>query len=110
MGSAARPAPRSPASEIDEQTGLGEIYMRSLLRAQLRQAATVIGVMLLTLGTLPLVFAERPELSAVRVLGLPLVWIVVGVLLYPLLILGGWWMERAARRAERDFAEIVSRS
>ncbi len=110
MGSAARPVPRSPASEIDEQTGLGEVYMRSLLRAQLRLAITVILVMLLTLATLPLLFAERGDLTDIRVFGLPLTWLVIGVLPYPALVAAGWWLDRAAGRAERDFAEIVSRS
>lgn len=110
MGTASPPPARSPASEIDEQTGLGEVYMRSLLRTQLRLAVTLILVMVLTLGTLPLVFASQPQLSATRVLGLPLTWLVIGVLLYPMLLLGGVWLERAANRTERDFADIVTRT
>ncbi len=110
MGTAARPPARSPTSEIDEQTGLGEVYMRSLIRAQLRLAITLIAVIALTLGTLPLVFLWQPQLSATRVLGLPLAWLVIGGLLYPALLAGGWWLERAANRTERDFAEIVTRS
>jgi uncharacterized BrkB/YihY/UPF0761 family membrane protein len=110
MGTATRPPDRSPTSEIHEQTQVGEVYMRSLLRSQLRQAITVVALMVLILATLPLVFAWQPQLSATRVLGLPLAWLVIGGLLYPLMMIGAWWLERAADRTERDFAEILTRS
>lgn len=111
MGTAARPPARSPAREIDEQTGLGEVYMRSLLRAQLRQAITVIAVMTMVLGALPLLFAGQPGLTALRVpvLSVPLPWLLIGVAPYPALVIGAAWLVRAAERAERDFTEIVSR-
>ncbi|MFZ0160773.1 MAG: hypothetical protein WAL50_17220 [Kineosporiaceae bacterium] len=109
MGTAARPPARSPAREIDEQTGLGEIYMRSLLRAQLRQAITVIAVMTMVLGALPLLLAGQPELTAVRVSSIPLPWLLIGVATYPAMTIGATWLVHAAERAERDFAEIVSR-
>ncbi len=109
MGTAARPPARSPAREIDEQTGLGEVYMRSLLRAQLRQAITVIAVLAMVLGALPLLFAAQPGLTAVQVAGIPLPWLLIGVALYPAMAIGAAWLVHAADQAERDFAEIVSR-
>lgn len=107
MGTTTRPPARSAASEIDEQTYLGEVYMRSLLRSQLRLAFTVIAVMLLVLTALPLLFAWQPGLSAVRFVNVPLPWLIVGVVAYPALTLAALWLVRAADRAERDFGEIV---
>ena len=107
MGTTTRPLARSAANEIDEQTYLGEVYMRSLVRSQLRLAFTVIAVMLLVLIALPLLFAWQPGLSAVRFARVPLPWLIVGVVAYPALTLGALWLVRAADRAERDFGEIV---
>jgi len=109
MGATRRPPSRPATREIDEQTGLGEVYMRSLLRAQLRPGITVIAVLVLVLGTLPAVFAVEPQLAAVRVLSVPLPWLLIGVGVYPALVAAAWWTVRAAERAERDFAEIVGR-
>lgn len=99
----------SPRREIDEQTGVGEVYMRSLMRQQLRLGLTVLAVVAIALGSLPLLFSLDPRLVAVRLLSVPLPWLLVGVSIYPLLVLAGWWHVHAAERAERDFAEIIER-
>jgi len=109
MGATARPARRSGTREIDEQTGVGEVYMRSLLRSQLRLGVSVLAVVALILATLPLVFAWQPRLAAVRVASVPLPWLLIGVAIYPLLAAAAWWHVRAAERTERDFTEIVGR-
>ena len=93
--------------EIDESTGVGEVYMRSLISTQLRLGLVVCGALAMTLGALPLLFALAPELADVHVAGLPLFWVLLGGLVYPLFVLAGWWYVRAAERTERDFAELV---
>lgn len=107
MAATARAPLRTVSREIDEQTGVGEVYLRSLLRAQLRLGLSVIAVLALCLGTLPLVFAVVPRLGTVRLLTVPLPWLLVGVSVYPLLFGVAWWHVVAAERAERDFAAIV---
>lgn len=108
---AARPVsgPLSGRQEIDEQTGVGEVYMRSLMRAQLRLGLSVLAVMTITLGALPVLFSLDSGLGSLRLLTVPLPWLIVGASIYPLLVLAAWWHVRAAERAERDFAEIVER-
>ncbi|REE99399.1 hypothetical protein DFJ69_4911 [Thermomonospora umbrina] len=103
---AARRPRRKVTREIDEQTGLGEAYMRSLVRAQLRLALGVCAVLGVAVGGLPLVFAAAPDLE---VLGLPLPWVLLAGLVYPLFVAGGWWYVRQAERNERDFADLVER-
>ena len=51
------PRARSVASEIDAQTELGEVYIRSLVRSQLRLALGVTAVLAVTVGGLPVLFA-----------------------------------------------------
>jgi len=95
--------------EIDEQTGLGEVYMRSLIRSQLRLGLTVCTVLGVLVGGLPLLFGLVPELREARVGGLPLAWLLLAGLIYPMFVLCGWWYVRQAERNERDFAELVDR-
>ena len=96
------------AREIDAETALGEVFMRSLLREQLRLALGVLTALALTLGILPLLFVVSPDLAGVQVGPVPLAWLLLGVLVYPWLVLLGWSYVRRAEANERDFAELVS--
>ncbi|AXT86233.1 hypothetical protein C6I20_14275 [Aeromicrobium sp. A1-2] len=98
---------RSIRQEIDESTGVGEVYMRSLIRSQLRAALTVAITLLLSIGALPLVFLVFDSVTEFRVVGVPLPWLILGVAVYPGLFALGWLYLRQAERAERDFAELV---
>lgn len=98
-------APRR--SEIDAETRLGEVYMASLLREQLRLAVGTLVTLAVGLGSLPLLFHLAPHLAGVRLLGVPLPWLLLGVLVYPFLVLLGWAYVRAAERNERDFVDLV---
>ncbi|TDC08538.1 DUF485 domain-containing protein [Actinomadura bangladeshensis] len=103
--------PRYPVTrEIDEQTGLGEAYMRSLLRTQLRLALRLCLVLAVVVLGLPLLFAMVPEIRERELLGLPLPWVVLGALIYPWFVVCGWWYVRMAERNEDDFADLVDRA
>ena len=93
--------------EIDAETALGEVFMRSLLREQLLLAARVLVALALTLGLLPLLFHLAPSLGDVRVGPMPLAWLLLGVLTYPWLVLLGWFYVRRSEANERDFADLV---
>jgi uncharacterized membrane protein (DUF485 family) len=106
--SAARAAAHRPVRrEIDEQTIVGDVYMRALVRLQLRLAVGVCLIFAVLLGGLPLVLALQPELATVRPLGLPLPWLLLGVVVYPALVVAAWLYVRQAERNERDFSELV---
>lgn len=96
--------------EIDEQTRVGEVYVRTLVRTQLRLALFVCTVVACLLGGLPLLFALQPQLRLVRIGVLPLPWLLLGVVVYPALVLAAWLYVRQAERNERDFAELVEHS
>lgn len=99
--------PATKAREIDAETRVGAIYMRSLLREQLRLALRILLVLAVTVGGLPLLFHLAPGLADVRLLGVPLAWLLLGVLVYPWLIVLGWVYIRQAEANERDFAALV---
>jgi hypothetical protein len=94
------PPSRSGTRDIDEQTGVGALYTRSLLRTQLRIGLSAVALVVLGIGALPALFALEPQLAEIRVLTVPLPWLLVGV---------GWWHVRASERAEREFADLVER-
>ncbi len=93
--------------EIDAETALGEVFMRSLLREQLMLAVRVLAALALTVGLLPLLFRLHPELGEVRWGPLPVAWLLLGVLTYPWLVLLGWFYVRRSEANERDFADLV---
>ena len=99
---------RTLAADLVEQTGVGELYLHALLRAQLRLALTVIGVGAAALLGLPLVFALVPATRTLGVGGIPFPWLVLGVLLYPAMVGAAAWYDRHATRLERRFAAIVA--
>ncbi|ACZ89046.1 hypothetical protein [Streptosporangium roseum] len=103
--------PRYPVTrEIDEQTRLGEVYMGSLIRTQFRLALFVCTVLGCVVGGLPMLFLLVPELREVRLLGIPLPWVVLAGLIYPAFVIGAWLYVRQAERNERHFAELVDRA
>jgi hypothetical protein len=96
--------------DIDEHTVLGEVYVRALARAQLRLALLVAGTVIVPLALLPLAFAVVPGAKTVRVLGLPLPWLLLGFLAYPVLGAMAWFFVRQAEHTERDYTDLVERS
>jgi hypothetical protein len=111
-GRAARRDPRERAAlvELREQTEVGEVLLQSLIRAQLALAIRVFAVFGCLLLGLPALFASYPGLAEFRVLGLPLVWLVLGAAVYPLLVLMAALYVHQAERNEREFVELVERS
>lgn len=100
-----RPAPLT--RQIDEQTGLGEVYISSLIRSQLRLGLAVLAVSLGVLASLPLVFHLLPWVAEIRVLGIPLPWLILGVVVYPALLGAAWFYAHNAERVERDFVDLL---
>lgn len=102
-----RHSPRARTGDIDEQTALGDVYLGSLLREQLALAVRILTLLVLTVGSLPLLFHVFPGLAEVEVLWLPVAWLLLGVLVYPWLVLLGLRYVRHAERNERDFAVLL---
>jgi len=107
---AARRGPTRPATtEIDEQTGLGKVYIAALLRAQLRLTVSVLVAVAVGLGILPLLFLAVPATHELRIGLVPVPWIILGVLVYPVVALAALYYVRHAEAIERDFADLLDR-
>lgn len=100
-----RPGAVRPA--LDDTSTLGGVYLGSLLREQGRLALRVLGLLLLAVGSLPLLFHLAPGLAELQLFGLGLPWLLLGVLVYPLLVVMGWRFVVRAERNERDFADLM---
>ena len=102
-----RPRATTVAAEIDAGSSVGEVYIRSLMRAQLRLAFATVALLLLTVGSLPLVFATVPAARRAHVGGIPLAWVLLGLVVYPVLWMLGFVYSRRADRHEAVFDEMV---
>ncbi|TCC52404.1 hypothetical protein E0H75_01060 [Kribbella capetownensis] len=104
-----RPVIPTGTREIDEQTRLGEIYMHSLIQSQLRLTLAVIAGAVVILGGIPLLFALVPATRTLSVLGLPLPWVILGIVVYPVVYVAARVYVRNAERIEAEFTEFVGR-
>lgn len=103
------PARRPLQAELDAQTTLGEVYVRGLMRAQFRLAATIIVIGCIGLGGLPMLFWLVPATRDLRVFDWPIAWLVVGAAIYPVSVAIAAYYVRRATRIEADFTELVKR-
>lgn len=95
--------------ELEEQSPIGEALLRGLVREQLALALRLAVVVGVGLGGLPLLFAVAPELGTVRLLGVPLPWLLLGFLAYPFLFAAGAAHVHLAERIEAEFTALVER-
>lgn len=106
-----RRAPRRTlAAEIDAQTGMGEAYVRTLIRAQLRLGVATIAAVVVPLATMPLLFGLWPTIRELTVGPVPLWWVVLGLAVYPAILAVSWWYVGRAERNEQRFHSLVDRS
>jgi hypothetical protein len=95
-------------AELEDQTGVGEVLVRQLVRVQLNLALRLMLLIVVALGTIPMVFALAPSLSTISVLGvLRLPWLLLGPAVYLFFIAVAWVYNRSADRIEQDFVEMV---
>lgn len=104
--------PRRPpvADDLRRQTPLGDVYLRSLMRTQLRLGLAVVGVLVFVVGGLPILFVTSPGLRDATVGGIPVPWLVIGVAVHPVILTLAFVYNRQATSNERDFADLVERS
>lgn len=106
----ARRAPGQPvAHEIAEQSEVGQIFVRSLIRSQLRLAVVVAVGFILILLAFPLLLAVAPGLDQAEFLGVPFSWLLLGVGVYPVILLSAWLYVRTASRNEARYLDLVER-
>ncbi len=100
---------RPLTQDIDEQSTLGEVYMAGLMRAQLRLAALVLAFGAVGLGGLPLLFLLIPATRTLEVGRVPLPWLILAVVVYPVAIVVSRYYVRQSERIEAEFSRVVGR-
>lgn len=98
------------ADDLRRQTPLGDVYLRSLMRTQLRLGLAVVGVLAVLIAALPFLFAVVPAVGDAAVAGVPVPWLVIGVAIHPVILGLAFVYQRQARSNERDFAALVEDS
>ncbi|MET1021217.1 MAG: hypothetical protein ABWX69_03330 [Arthrobacter sp.] len=109
QGSRVPPAARSAADsrEAAEESDAGQVFVRSLIRSQLRLGVVVAAGFLLILIAFPLMLGLVPGLAESTVLGLPFDWVLLGAGIYPVAGLGAWLYIRTAARNEARYRDLV---
>lgn len=95
--------------EIDEQSNLGEVYMSGLMSAQLRLAGLVLAFGAVGLGGLPLLFLLVPATRTLEIGRVPLPWLVLAVVVYPVALVVARFYVRQSERIEAEFSAAVGR-
>lgn len=105
---ARRAPPGYPVSrEVAEQSEVGQVFVRSLIRSQLRLAVVVAVGFLLILLAFPLLLAWVPGLDRAAFLGVPFSWLLLGFGVYPVIGLSAWLYVRTASRNEARYRDLV---
>jgi hypothetical protein len=98
---------RRAATELAEQSPVGDALLRGLVRAQLTHALRFAAVVLAVLGGLPVLFAVAPAVAQARLLGVSLPWLLLGAAAFPFLYGIGAMYVHGAERTEREFTDLV---
>lgn len=99
----------APGSARDAavESEVGRLYVRSLIRSQLRLAVVVAAGFLLVIAACGLMVALVPDLASLRLLGIPVNWLLLGAGIYPVIGLAAWLYNRSAARNEARYRELV---
>ncbi|MDN4644829.1 hypothetical protein [Arthrobacter sp. PsM3] len=108
-GATALPSARSAADSRDaaEESDAGQVFVRSLIRTQLRLGVVVAAGFLLILVAFPLMLGLVPGLAESTIVGLPFDWVLLGVGIYPVVGLSAWLFIRTAARNEARYRDLV---
>jgi len=109
-------SPRSPVAggrsplesrEAAQDSEVGQVFVRSLIRSQLRLALVVAGGFLLILAAFPLILVVVPGMAETRIAGIPFGWLLLGAGIYPVIGLSAWLYVRTAARNEARYRDLA---
>lgn len=94
---------------FDERSEYRDVLLHSLMRAQFGLTLSFIALAVGVLISLPLVVGLVPSLADRQVFGWPLTLAVLGVAVYPVLVVIAIAYVRLAERTERHFLDLVEK-
>ncbi|SDK46021.1 hypothetical protein [Arthrobacter sp. ok362] len=92
---------------VAEESDAGALFVRSLIRSQLRLGLVVGLGFLLILLAFPLMLWLVPGLSDSTIAGLPFDWVLLGAGIYPVIGLSAWLYVRTAARNEARYRDLA---
>ena len=93
--------------EVAEESEVGQLFVTSLIRSQLRLALVVAGGFLIILIGIPVLLTLFPSISGVTVFTVPVPWLLLGFCIYPLVIGCAALYVRSASRNEKRFQDLI---
>jgi len=99
--------PSADTREAAEESDAGQVFIRSLIRSQLRLGIVVAAGFLLILLAFALLLALVPGLAELRIAGLPFDWVLLGAGIYPVIGLSAWLYVRTAARNESRYRDLA---
>jgi len=100
-----RPVPGGARQSTEDDAA--HVYLRSLLRTQLRLALVVALGFLLIAATFSVLLVWVPWLRDLSVLSVPFEWILLGAGLFPVILLGAVLYTRLAQRNEDRYRDLT---
>ena len=97
----------SDAREAAEESDAGQVFVRSLIRSQLRLGIVVAAGFLLIQLAFALMLGLVPGLAELRIAGLPFDWVLLGAGIYPVIGLSAWLYVRTAARNESRYRDLA---
>ena len=97
----------SVSDEVAQQSAVGEVMVRSLIRSQLRLALVVTAGFMASLLLCWGLVRWIPTFTDWRLLGVPLPWLILGVGVYPVIGACAWLYVRAATKNENQYRDLV---
>ena len=90
-----------------ESTPVGDLYLQSLMRSQLGLSLRVLTVFVTLFLGLPLLFYVAPSISKDKIFDVSLPWLILGVAMYPILLVLAWVYNRSANRIDDEFISLL---
>ncbi|MEU6562903.1 hypothetical protein [Nocardia nova] len=97
------------ARGFQDDTALGSASVTTLIEIQRRLVILIVALVAAGLAGTAVLGFLAPDLDRIRLLGVPLPWVILGVLVYPALILAGVAAVRRFERNETAFTRLLGR-
>ncbi len=102
-----RPSRTSAPRDLREHTVRGEVLLSALRRSQLRLSIAIASAFLSVLGVVPVLYWGSDWFRSAHLRSVPVIWLTIGVGVFPLIIALGWLHIRMAEWYEQQFVDLV---
>ena len=85
----------------------GEVLLTALRRSEMRLAIAIGTVFLTVLGIIPMLYWGIDGLRGLTLAHVPVIWLTLGIGVFPLIVGLGWLYIRVAESYERQFIDLV---